>query len=85
LVTAAGNGAGLPERLPEPAGSGAFCYSPPQPALRGTGLQAEPRPPSDSAFRVRKVVVAALSSAIRDWTMAQACYATGENHERAVL
>jgi len=94
------------------------------------------RPPSDSAFRYffRQVDVAALSAAIRDWTMAQipggaadldqlvcdgktlrgsieptagggsafiaqvtlysaalgvaisqTCYATGENHERAVL
>ena len=40
------------------------------------------RPPSDSAFRYffRQMDVAALVLAI-----SQACYATGENHERAVL
>jgi hypothetical protein len=40
------------------------------------------RPPSDSAFRYyfRQVDVAALGVAI-----SQACYATGDNHERAVL
>ncbi|WP_411871025.1 transposase family protein [Vulcanococcus limneticus] len=52
----------------------------------GLGLDLR-RPPSDSAFRYffLQVDVAAVCAAIRDWTMAQACYATGENHERAVL
>jgi len=45
----------------------------------GIGLR---RPPSDSSFRYffYQVDVAALGVAI-----SQACYATGENHERAVL
>jgi hypothetical protein len=45
------------------------------------------RPPSDSAFRYffLQVDVAAVCAAIRDWTIAQTCYATGDNHECAVL
>jgi hypothetical protein len=37
LVSAAGGGAGHPEPLPEPAGSGALCHPPPRRAHRGAG------------------------------------------------
>jgi hypothetical protein len=135
LVSAAGGGARDPERLPEPAGSGAFCHPPPRVLTEALALDLR-RPPSDSSFRYffLQVDVAALCAAIRDWTIAQipggaadldqlvcdgktlrgsieptagggsafiaqvtlysaalgvaisqACYATGENHERAVL
>ena len=33
---------GGPEPLPEPAGSGAFCYPPPQRVERGTGHRTQP-------------------------------------------
>ena len=91
LITAAGGGAGNPEWLPELAGSGAIRHPLPRRAHRSVGLGAQA-----SALELLvpllllpggygSPVQVTLYSTALGVAISQACYATGDNHERAVL